>query len=532
MNSFPVAMSLLASHVSGVTLLGVPSEVYQYGSQYAACIFTATITSALTIYIFLPVFYKLQLPSIFEYLEIRFARPVRILSSLFYIVSLFIYIPIVVYVPAICFSQVTKFDVHALVPILCLVCIVYTSIGGLKAVVWTDTIQFSVTIGGLLAVLFLGIQSAGGISNVWRIAEEGERLVFFNMDPSPFLRNSFWMMTFGATANWVAHVGIGQGSVQRFLAVPTQRQAKLSMVITMAGQIMVKFVTVLTGLIIYAKYHDCDPLLTKVVKRSDQALPYYVMDVAGNIPGLPGLFLAGLVSAALSTMSASLNTVSGSIYEDFIEPWVAESEAKEAKAAKIMKVTVVVAGLIAGAMVYVVEHMGTVFRMAHSMRSVVDGPLLGLFILGMMVPWVRARGAMIGGCVSLVTMAWLVGRTQWYIAHGKLHHAPLPTSIDGCPYPLNETVLPTAIPSEPEDEPALVYQISFMYYFVIGSSVTVIVALVSSALLGEIDLSAIDPDHITPAVRIFLPKQIYDQVPMGETKNEITISDSKEKQER
>lgn len=271
----------------------------------------------------------------------------------------------------------------------------------------------------------------------------------------------------------------------------------------------------------------------QVVKRSDQALPYYVMDVAGNIPGLPGLFLAGLVSAALSTMSASLNTVSGSIYEDFIEPWIPEGEGKEAKAAKIMKITVVIAGAIAGAMVYVVEHLGTVFRMAHSMRSVVDGPLLGLFILGMMVPWVRAKGAMIGGCVSLVTMAWLVGGTQWYISHGKLHHAPLPTSIDGCPYPLNETISPAVHEShDPQDEPALVYQISFMYYFVIGASITVIVALISSAFLGEIDLDSINPDHITPAMRIFLPKKIYDQVPMDDVKKDTILYEAKDHPKR
>lgn len=75
-----------------------------------------------------------------------------------------------------------------------------------------------------------------------------------------------------------------------------------------------------------------------MVPRSDKILPYYVLDVAANVPGLPGLFLAGLVSASLSTMSAGLNTVTGTIYEDFIDPWMPESNDKEAKAANIMKV--------------------------------------------------------------------------------------------------------------------------------------------------------------------------------------------------
>lgn len=76
----------------------------------------------------------------------------------------------------------------------------------------------------------------------------------------------------------------------------------------------------------------------QVVARSDKILPYYVLDVAADVPGLPGLFLAGLVSAGLSTMSAGLNTVAGTIYEDFIDRWMPESNDKETKAANIMKV--------------------------------------------------------------------------------------------------------------------------------------------------------------------------------------------------
>ncbi|XP_020295851.1 sodium-coupled monocarboxylate transporter 2-like isoform X2 [Pseudomyrmex gracilis] len=102
--------------------------------------------------------------------------------------------------------------------------------------------------------------------------------------------------------------------------------------------IVVKLLSVFIGLIMYAKYYNCDPFLIKAISRTDQTLPYYVMDVAGHLPGLPGLFLAGLVSAALATMSASLNTVSGTIYEDFISPWILDGPKKDATAANIMKI--------------------------------------------------------------------------------------------------------------------------------------------------------------------------------------------------
>lgn len=76
-----------------------------------------------------------------------------------------------------------------------------------------------------------------------------------------------------------------------------------------------------------------------MIERSDQTLPYYVMDIAGHVSGLPGIFLAGLVSSALSTMSASLNTVSGLIYDTFIDQWIPESSKKDAMSANIMKVS-------------------------------------------------------------------------------------------------------------------------------------------------------------------------------------------------
>ncbi|XP_066595799.1 sodium-coupled monocarboxylate transporter 1-like [Prorops nasuta] len=516
MGAFPVAMSIVASHVSGITLLGIPTEVYEYGSQYIAIVITSLATCLATIYLFLPVFYKLQLTSTFEYLELRFAKPVRNLCSILFVLSLFIYIPIVVYVPALAFSQVSKLNLHFITPVLCTVCILYTSIGGLKAVVWTDTIQFSVTVGGLFAILYLGLKSVGGMAEVWRISDEGGRLVFFNVDPSPFVRVSFWGITISTTFNWLGHTGVNQGAIQRFLSVPKEAQAKTAIILSGIGFILVNVASILTGLIIYSKYADCDPLESKLISASDQLLPHYVMDVAGHIPGLPGLFLAGLVSAALATMSASLNTVSGIIYEDFLQDWLSHSPDDERKAAFIMKIIVVIVGLISIAIVFIVEKLGTIFQIAVSMRSVTDGPLVGLFILGMMVPWANAKGAVIGGYTSLFSLMVLVGGAQYY--NVKKHSERLPTSIEGCPYPLNETIsLFTTNSTDPttlHEDPFFPFRISFMHFTIIGTTIVVVVGLIASYFCGEIDLEQVDPDHITPCMRRFLPEKKYRSVPL------------------
>ncbi|KAG7201898.1 hypothetical protein KM043_004612 [Ampulex compressa] len=533
MSCFPVSMSLIASHISGVSLIGIPSEVYQYGTQYAACIFTSFISCGLISLIYLPVFYQLQLTSTFEYLELRFTRPVRLLASFLYTLSLVIYIPLIIYVPALAFSQATAINLHLITPIICIVCIFYTTIGGLKAVVWADTVQMIVTVGSLLAVLILGTIAVGGIAETWRISEEGGRIVFWNMDPSIFARNSFWGMSVGMVLTWLSGLGISQVSMQRFLAVPTIIEAHKSIAFMAVGMVVIKWVSVFTGLIMYTKYHECDPIGSKVIARSDQLLPYYVLDVAADVPGLPGLFLAGLVSAGLSTMSAGLNTAAGTIYEDFIDPYLAESANKENRAANIMKVTVVVLGIICVVMVFVVDRLGDIFQVSLTLSGITSGAMLGLFTLGMLVPWATAKGAVVGGLLSMLFMIWIIIGAQWNAAYRRLVYQPLPISIDKCTNAdlfLNRTASQTIAPTVTSvEEPFVLYTISFMYYTMVGCLVVMVVGTIVSFACGTPDLRKVDRKHFPPIISRFLPSEKYTEVSLNATPVTLVTNPEKEK---
>lgn len=105
----------------------MPTEVYQYGSQYYVTILSVCIIGLGSCYVTMPVFHRMQISSCFEYLELRFSKRIRTFSSVLYIISLLLFIPVVVYVPAIAFSQVTGFGVHSVTPVLCVICITYTS---------------------------------------------------------------------------------------------------------------------------------------------------------------------------------------------------------------------------------------------------------------------------------------------------------------------------------------------------------------------------------------------------------------------
>lgn len=139
--------------------------------------------------------------------------------------------------------------------------------------------------------------------------------------------------------------------------------------------------------------------------------------------------------------------------------------------------------------------------MGIALFGVLDGPIFGLYTVGMMIPWVKTRGAMIGTLSSIGIMAWLVITTRFYHSQGKIPENSLPVSIDGCAYPWNETVVPTKEPLLPEDIAPQVYHISFLYYTMIGVFCTVVISTITSFILGETDISTVDPDHITPCMQ-------------------------------
>lgn len=139
------------------------------------------------------------------------------------------------------------------------------------------------------------------------------------MDMDITERSSFWSYVFGLSFMWLSNVGVTPECMQRYLSVPTVREAKKVCFMFGFGHVSLKFFSMLTGMIIFAHYFKCDPYTIGEIKKPDQILPYYVMDIGQYLPGLPGLFIAGAFSAALSSLSSVLNTLAGTIYTDFFK---------------------------------------------------------------------------------------------------------------------------------------------------------------------------------------------------------------------
>ncbi|XP_034186765.2 sodium-coupled monocarboxylate transporter 2 [Osmia lignaria lignaria] len=505
MSIFPISMSLIASYISGIAILGLPAEMYVYGTQLWCVVIGDCFVSLTMAYVYLPVFYGLGITSSYEYLKLRFNDAVRLMGCAIFLIKMMLYIPLVIYVPALAFNQVTGINLHAIALLVCAVCIFYTTLGGLKAVVWTDAIQTIVMFGGVIVVAVLGTNRAGGFEDVWKRNRDTERIEFFDMDPDPTVRHTFWTVVIGNYLNWLASCSVNQAMVQRCLAMPNLKKANVTIAIMAVGIISIVSLSCYTGIVIFANFYDCDPITTKQIRKPDQLLPFFVMEMAASIPGLPGLFVAGVFSAALSTMSTGLNSMAGVIYEDMIKPWL-RVPLSEVAASRTMKATVVLTGCICVTLVFLVEKLGGLIQAGKSLSGITAGPLLGIFTLGMLFPFANSTGALVGGLVSLNLVAWISLGTQAAISTGKISFPVKPVSVDGCPDSLKQhtanltLVVETAI----KEQPFFLYRMSYLWYTWVGFLTAILVGLFVSWISGANKRKQGDEKLYAPVIRRFL----------------------------
>ncbi|GAB6023076.1 Sodium-coupled monocarboxylate transporter 1 [Chamberlinius hualienensis] len=514
MGIFPIALSLLASFLSAITLLGTPVEIYQHGTQYFMIFVGYCFVIPITAYLYMPVFYNLEITSAYEYLERRFNHIVRKCGSGVYIFQMVIYLAIVTYAPALALNQVTGLHVWGSVAAIAAVCTFYTTVGGMKAVMWTDAFQLFVMFGSMLAVIIKGFIDLGGISEVWHRAELGGRIEFFNFDTNPLVRHTFWSLVIGGGSTWLSTYSGNQAQIQRYLTSPTLRSAQIALWWNLLGLTSLLAICCLAGLLLYARYYDCDPTKYGVLSSSDQMLPLFVMDELGLLTGLPGLFVAGIFSGALSTVSSGLNSLAAVTLEDFIRPY--KQNMSERNATILSKVLALSYGVLVFALVAVAEKLGNVLTAALSIFGMIGGPILGLFTLGIFFPWANAWGAVIGLFSSLTFVLWLGIGAQV----AKPYYPRLPISTSGCNAAedffmnttfVSSTVLPTlqttlAPTMQTVNSTPAVYSLSYLYYSAIAIWWVVIVGLLVSFITGKTKMELLNPKVISKYVALIIQK--------------------------
>lgn len=370
----------------------------------------------------------MEVVSVYEYLEKRFGRATRLAMSATFILQMVLYMSVVLYAPAVALSAVTGISKWLSIISVGLVCTFYCTIGGMKAVLWTDLFQSLLMFLAMLAVVVVGAYNVGGVSNVWEAASQGGRLEFFNFNPDPTERHTVWTLAIGGIFVYVSLYGVNQAQVQRLLTVDTLKKARIALFLNWPIVSALSLITSFAGLVIYANFRHCDPFITGQISQTDQILPRFVMEFLGHIQGLPGLFVAGIFSGALSTVSSAVNSLAAVMMEDFVRPFCVSQATYNTHASLILKGLAFSFGVLCVLLTTVVEKLGGVLQASFMIFGVVGGPLLGVFTLGMLFPRANQKCALAGLAAALCMGFWIgTGAIVCKVAPKKL-----PLLDDGC----------------------------------------------------------------------------------------------------
>uniref|UniRef100_A0A8D0GPC4 Solute carrier family 5 member 5 n=1 Tax=Sphenodon punctatus TaxID=8508 RepID=A0A8D0GPC4_SPHPU len=439
MSAVPVGLSLSASFMSAIQVLGVPAEAYRYGMKFLWMCLGQLLNTLLTAYLFLPVFYRLGLTSTYEVREPNRAPGEGVAGH---------------------------------------------CVGGMKAVIWTDVFQVLVMLSGFIAILIQGTLVVGDGASVLSIASDNSRINFQDFNPDPRSRYTFWTFTFGGTLVWLSMYGVNQAQVQRYVACKTEYQAKLALLVNQVGLFFIVSSAVGCGIVMFALYKDCDPLLAGYISAPDQYMPYLVLDIFEKYPGVPGLFLACAYSGTLSTASTSINAMAAVTVEDLIKPNMPNLSPR--------KLTLISKGLslIYGTSCITVAALSSLLG-----GGVLQGPLIGRSTI-LQCPR-SERGVFSGLGVGFALSFWVaVGGTIYppsadtmgvLPSYGVL--CPLYNTTEG----INSTIVLGPLPPRNEtaspESSAIIddfYAISYLYYGALGTLSTVIVGVLISYLTGNI----------------------------------------------
>ncbi|GAB0097879.1 hypothetical protein DMENIID0001_135580 [Sergentomyia squamirostris] len=478
MGVIPVAISLSVTFISGVTIIGFTTDVYNFGTQpWLHCI-TNLVMTLCVVFLFLPIFYEVKLPSTFGYIRLRFGRKAQLLASFISIVSATLYVSVNLYIPALVLNFTLGTSILTGTLVLGSCCIFYTTFGGFRAVIWADLFQACLIVLCNVAIVYIGLKLVGGVEEVWDASERGGRIIIFDFDPDPTIRFSTWNFIFGNTFVVTQQFGLNQSSIQRYLSTSSLRKARSAAVIFYGIYSILLLLCVLTGMIIYAYFENCDPVLGGLVRKPDQIVPLFVTEMAHYFPGLSGIFVAGIVAGCLSTMSSFLNSTTVCLYEDFLRPVLPEMSNQ--KTCNLLKVLTMVLGCVQIGLVFVVQRLGTIVTILLTLLGLTTGSSLGLFTMGMLVPKANQTGAIAGTVTSIVCVAGVI--------YGGLNKKPSPTlsmSTEGCLHNFTSPLTPSNFeePDDRDDLP-LIFRISFMYYATIGIAIVYLVGVPVSLLTG------------------------------------------------
>ncbi|XP_070493909.1 sodium-coupled monocarboxylate transporter 1-like [Chironomus tepperi] len=427
------AVSMMLSIARGTlgvrSFLGFPSEQFYRGAGMWETLYGMVTAYPIVAFVFIPVYFNLGITSVYQYIELRFnSRLVRCLASGTYIFRSILNLGVTVFTPTVALYTIIGIPIWMSLLAITIISILFNLLGGLKQAITADVIQVVVTIVVSVAIIIQSTIIAGGVTDVLKENYDSGRLNFFNFTGSMKTRVDTTSAWLGQLFMSLSLFGCQQNFVQRYLSMKSIKQVTRMLMLNIPVIIFLFSLSWIVGMCIYSVYSDCDPLKFGYTKSADAILPFYIQDKYSFIPGLIGIFLSTLFNSALILNVSNLNSLATVTWEDFLSHLPQFKGMPDKKQLKIIKFIGSVYGLMIMGVGFSVQLLSGVIESAQLMTSATSGPLLGVFLLAILVPFANWKGASVGMIMShLIILSITFGHLQVDKSVQFLE-----TSITGC----------------------------------------------------------------------------------------------------
>jgi SSS family transporter len=373
-----------------------------------------------------------------QYIEDRFNPWLRRYVSLLFVLQMTFYSAVSLYLPSLPLYTTLKIPQELSVGLIGLVCIVYSSVGGLKAVTWTNLYHSILLLFTMVTIIVVGTYKSGGLATVVQVSYDAGRFSlgqdYLQLDLTT--RHTIFNTLAGYTLVRLFLHGTSQMQVQSALSLSSMRKSQLSQLLSAIFYLIIQIVASAIGLVLLVNYKDCDPYLNGEISRQDELLMHYLHKSLGSIPLLQGMFIAAIFGSTLTTMSSYLSSTSSMLVEDFVRPvhsfiWGTGQQKKltDGASAQIGKLTSILLGLLCVLLTFEMSKISGLQQATTTMYGVIGMPILSAFILGTCTKFVNGPGMFAGMLASMSFGVYV------FVAHltDRPHLEPsLPISMAGC----------------------------------------------------------------------------------------------------
>jgi SSS family transporter len=418
-------LSIFATMLSAITFMAVPGVAYAKDWNGYIGQWPILIIVPLVVMFYLPFYRRLNITTAYEYLEKRFNVATRVIGSVTFMLFHIGRVAIVLYLPALALSSVTDINVFTAITVIGILCVIYTVMGGIEAVVWTDAIQALVLIGGALLCFGLIVsQVDGGLGAIGSaMSEQGKGITaswsFHDISIGKESTSGFVLFVAFMLANLPSYTS-GQDVVQRYVTTSSEKEAAKSLWMNIVMVLVGSAIFFGLGTALFVFYQENPELMDPTLPAKDSVLPFFIMQ---NLPvGVAGLIIAGVFAAAQSTISSSLNSVATAFVTD-VYGRLLKPESLDDQRLGVAKWVVVILGVVGIGISCVLAKMGMdgVFMLFNRFIGFALGPLGGLFALGIFSR--RPNG--LAGLVALICGVLTVTVTYFLNEAGVIDLMPL-----------------------------------------------------------------------------------------------------------